>query len=149
MALPAIQAAKILCEITDGTLTNMRIHKILYLCHVMYIGKKKEPLFDEHFEAWKYGPVIPSLYHDLKCYSAQPITYILGSSSLYEQDKEKRDEFNALKEYGAFFNRYTTADLLVLTHCEGGAWSRVYDKGVMNKVIPNEYIMKEYKDFYE
>lgn len=34
---------------------------------------------DDHFARWKYGPVIPSLYHELKSYGSRPITALLSN----------------------------------------------------------------------
>jgi uncharacterized phage-associated protein len=34
----------------------------------------KEPLIDERVEAWNYGPVIPSLYHEFKNFGSGAIT---------------------------------------------------------------------------
>ena len=51
----------------------MKIIKLVYIAHGHYLAKNDSPLFTEKVEAWDYGPVIPSLYHEFKIYGAFPI----------------------------------------------------------------------------
>lgn len=50
----------------------MKLQKLLYYvkCWSMVA---KQPLIDENFEAWAYGPVNPEVYHRFKGYGNQPI----------------------------------------------------------------------------
>lgn len=57
-----VKVASYICErykITYGRdIDEMKLHKLLYFaqreCYIQY----GEPLFEAHFEAWKYGPVV-------------------------------------------------------------------------------------------
>ncbi|MFB9087115.1 DUF4065 domain-containing protein [Erwinia tracheiphila] len=55
-------------------LTPMKLQKLLFYVqswHLkLYDGKT---LFEESFMRWKFGPVIPNLYHELKRYGSSPI----------------------------------------------------------------------------
>src|SRR5438552_18215648 len=55
-------------------LTPLQLIKLVYFAHGWYLGLTGEPLIDEPPEAWRYGPVIPSLYHALKDYGNGAIT---------------------------------------------------------------------------
>ena len=62
----AITAAKWLCKIyharTNATLSEMTLHKLLYLSQrESLIRNENSPLFAEPFEAWKYGPVMKAV----------------------------------------------------------------------------------------
>jgi uncharacterized phage-associated protein len=48
------------CEKRGIRLTPMKLQKLLYLAHGYYVAITGQPLIDEDFEAWKYGPVAPS-----------------------------------------------------------------------------------------
>lgn len=63
------------CGKEDGeTLSPMKLIKLVYLAHGWNLGLTGEPLITEHVQAWRYGPVIPSIYHDFKEYGNQVVT---------------------------------------------------------------------------
>lgn len=47
-------------------LTQSKLHKLIYHAHGWHLGLGKGPLLMEAIEAWRYGPVIPSLYEEFK-----------------------------------------------------------------------------------
>ncbi|OYQ80500.1 hypothetical protein B9T19_04385 [Ignatzschineria sp. F8392] len=47
-------------------LTALKLQKILYYVVTGYLKKTGEFLFNEKIEKWRYGPVIPSVYHTFK-----------------------------------------------------------------------------------
>lgn len=58
----------------DGEpITNLKIQKLLYYVYVWYLVHRKKRCFDERFQAWPIGPVLPSIYNSLKIYKASPI----------------------------------------------------------------------------
>ena|SRR3989338_8298183 len=60
----------------DGELISpLKIQKMVYFAYAAYLRNKKgrKRLFNEKIEAWPNGPVVPSLYQDLKVYGAGPI----------------------------------------------------------------------------
>ena len=50
--------------------TPLQLLKLVYIAHGWMLGLRQKPLIRDRIEAWKYGPVIPALYHDLKRYGA-------------------------------------------------------------------------------
>jgi uncharacterized phage-associated protein len=58
---------------TGVELTPMKLIKLVYLAHGWYLGIKGEALINEEIQAWKYGPVIESLYHAFKRYGNKQI----------------------------------------------------------------------------
>ena len=73
MAISPFKALKTLGQIGGWNLTNLQIQKILYLIHLFYLGRKGDPLINESFEAWDYGPVLPSLYHEINFFDSDPV----------------------------------------------------------------------------
>ena len=44
----------------------MKLLKLTYIAHGWHLGFYSKPLMVNNIEAWKYGPVIPDLYHVTK-----------------------------------------------------------------------------------
>jgi uncharacterized phage-associated protein len=55
-------------------ITQMKLQKLLYFAHGWSLALRHEPLLNESVEAWKYGPVVPTIYHLFKTYGNTPIT---------------------------------------------------------------------------
>lgn len=51
----------------------MKLQKILYFAHGWNLGLGLGPLIDDRVEAWKWGPVIPTVYHEFKKFGTGPI----------------------------------------------------------------------------
>ena len=71
MSVPSYVAAKAVCELTDWKASNLEIHKKLYIAYMVLLGRSdgSARLVDEAFQAWDYGPVLPTLYHHLKAFA--------------------------------------------------------------------------------
>ena len=54
-------------------LTPMKLQKLVYYAHGWSLGVLDEPLIDEQVEAWRFGPVVPTLYDYAKHYGNGPI----------------------------------------------------------------------------
>jgi hypothetical protein len=57
----------------QGSMTNLRLNKILYFAQIISLLENGRPLFLDDFEAWDLGPVIPSVYRKYKAYENTPI----------------------------------------------------------------------------
>lgn len=58
----------------DGDLiTPLKMQKLVYLAYAKTLAKNNKKLFEEKIEAWPMGPVVPSLYNELKRYGSSPI----------------------------------------------------------------------------
>ena len=140
----------------EGRLTPLQVIKLAYISHGYTLALLDQPLVTEEIEAWRYGPVIPSLYTFLKPYGGSPVTRLLycgtvaGTDSVTERKEFFRRVFpnevcsildKVLKVYGQF----TGIELLRMTHKKGSPWSRYYKKGKRGIVIPNSAIKKHYK----
>lgn len=58
---------------TGETVTNLKLQKLVYYAQAWYLANFGNPLFEEDFEAWVHGPVIPQLYHQYKEKGSEPI----------------------------------------------------------------------------
>jgi uncharacterized phage-associated protein len=143
MSISSLQAAYEICKLSNWSITNLQVQKILYLAHMVYLGQNKDPLIkeDEKFEAWMYGPVLPQLYNQLKIFGSTPIQAYFFS---LEEDEQTRKEKLGLKNAWDNLKNKKSWELVGLTHRENGAWAKVYDS-MSNKTITNSLILEEYK----
>ena len=54
-------------------MTPMKLVKLVYIAYAWYYAICKEKLFKEKIEAWKNGPVVPSLHHEFKRFRHESI----------------------------------------------------------------------------
>ena len=62
-------------------LKPLKLMKLVYIAHGYMLAMLGYSVFSKRFdkvEAWKFGPVIPSVYHSFKRYGNQPITEKTG-----------------------------------------------------------------------
>lgn len=140
MTVSAYTAAKYLCEKSEWELSNLSLQKMLYLAHMVHLGRHQEPLVSGIFEAWEYGPVLPDVYHRAKVFGKKPVQNVFHDAADDIPDaraKETLDEaLNAMKDR-------PPSDLVAITHWEKGAWAQNYS-GNTHDIIPNKDIVKEY-----
>jgi uncharacterized phage-associated protein len=81
MMYSAEQAAGYIVEkcIRDGQLiSNLQLQKILYYAQRVFLQAGSR-LFDDDFEAWPFGPVVPSVYYKYCAYGTMPIDFSDGT----------------------------------------------------------------------
>jgi len=144
MAISALRAGKYLCEISDWSLTNLSLQKLLYIAHMVHLGTRGEPFIKDSFEAWDYGPVLPSLYHQVKIFGSAPIRNIFRSVKDLREDGKAAEWLDEAYEG---LGDLRPSQLVAITHREKGAWAKNYVPGVHDIVIPNEDIKAEYRTY--
>lgn len=94
-----------------------KVHKLLYYAQGLHLAWTGEPLFREAIEAWDRGPVVADLWHDEDKVRPKPTPCSLddGQQSILE---------HVLRRYGA----RSGADLIKLTHNDGGPWCQVTEQ---------------------
>src|SRR5712671_6840917 len=51
--------------------SNLKLQKLLFLCHALYLVRTGRPLVRGSFEAWQYGPVHREAYDAFKGFRAE------------------------------------------------------------------------------
>lgn len=144
MSISAMQAAKVACQSSGWTLTNLQLHKILYIAHMVYAGNHNGcPLInDERFQAWAYGPVLPSVYRHASSHGSSSIQNIFNHVPAPDPTSEEyrviADAVERLAELDPF-------RLVDITHEDQSAWAKTYTPGVKHAIIDQEAIMDEYR----
>lgn len=141
-------------------MTPLKVQKMLFFLHGWYAAVTGQPLIDEGFEKWPYGPVSPPVYEELKHHGARPV------DSYIEEWDEGRNEFTAFfvntaalpqfkeilekvwQEYGPL----TGAQLSTLTHLPNTPWARTdgrqrIDDAIIRDFFRNEAAIKKSRSF--
>lgn len=128
----------------DTTMTPMKLIKLVYIAHGWNLGLFNKPLINESPQAWKYGPVIPSLYDDFKSYGNQKIEKEVVKPEL----DENTEKF--LNKIWDVYSKYTGIQLSAKTHEPNTPWSIIWEKAKQyfnnfSLSIPNELIKEHYQ----
>ena len=106
--MKALEVAKYVvtkCKKDEYPISNLQLQKILYYIQHDFLKKNNKPLFDDDFEAWKFGPVVPSVYYE---YS------YLGALKIYEEyddyDKIIQNLGDNIKQYCLQKTQYRSLD---------------------------------------
>jgi uncharacterized phage-associated protein len=135
-------AAKHLCEKSNWTLTNLKLQKLLYLADMNYVGNTGERLLSEDFEAWDYGPVLPSVYHSCKSFGSKPVPDIFWGVGAISGSVEAQwidVAWETLKDQ-------TPGQLVDNTHWDRGAWAKKYVPGAKGLKIVTGDMIEEYRN---
>lgn len=130
----------------DGnTLTPMQLLKLVYIAHGWMLGLYGVPLIRDRVEAWKFGPVIPTLYHAVKHCKDGPV---IGDIQVDDEEITEVEKDLISQVYGIYGDASGIA-LSNLTHRPNTPWYRVYEDGVSHIRIPNDIIQEHYSALAE
>jgi uncharacterized phage-associated protein len=138
--MSALQAAETLVEIGGKAFSNLQIQKLLYLGQMLYLGENSVPMFDDDFEAWKLGPVVPAVYQRAKIYGSRPVEQLFTGTTYAEGSPQR----HMLKRVLGELPDKSPWKLVGITHWEGGAWAKNYSAGDYGSMIPKSDIRDEY-----
>jgi uncharacterized phage-associated protein len=138
----------------DGELISpLKMQKLVYYAYAWYLVTTKHKLFDEQIEAWANGPVIPSLYRELKKYGAMPINaeeYANSTSQVAVDDLITKLTPQTRKILDDVYEQYQTMtafELVVLTHQEkpwAEARKGLFPEETANRPIADQHIFEQY-----
>src|ERR1700733_10714172 len=95
MAYDARTVANYFLDLADRdsiAITPLKLQKLVYLAHGWSLAFRSKPLVRQNIEAWRYGPVIPDLYHAFKRFGGSRITQKVQTSedsSQLDDDSKK------------------------------------------------------------
>ncbi len=148
-----IAIANYFIGLSDNGLTLMQLLKLSYISHGFTLALLDKPLADEYAEAWKFGPVFPSIYHEFKyekpgliknkAQKANMVNNTLEDvSSHFDEDEKIIMDFTH-KEFG----NLDGWELSAITHAEDAPWYKAWEAGkhIRGFSISNDEIKKYYK----
>ena len=114
-------------NITD--LTPMKLQRLMYFAQFWYVKNFEHFLINDNFVRWKFGPVIPSIYYELKNYGSMHVdSYIRQLSPnneavVYMIDNNP-NAWNFLNEVLDTYGHLDGTSLSAITQRDNSAWSR-------------------------
>ena len=129
-----------LAEEDGNRLTPMQVLKLVYFCHAWMLALCDQPLIEQPIEAWRYGPVIPDVYHSFKKYRDGPIK----SKARVKAGDFDEKESHIIREVYQKYGFLSGIRLSQLTHAPGTPWDRVWDANRQNSIIPNSLTKRYY-----
>ena len=117
--------------------TPLQILKLVYYCQGWGLAIFDTRLFYQEIQAWRYGPVIPAIYHAAKKYVDGPITEQLDAQKANFDEQDIALIEAVYLKYG----KYTGKQLITLTHKPGTPWDQIWSiRTTDHDVIPIEVI---------
>lgn len=116
------------------SITNLKLQKLMYFLEGLYMALSDDDhLYNQQFLAWDFGPVCRELYDYYKVNGNEEI-------ELTESETKKvknMPEMNSVLIYGLYkiFGKWSTYDLVEMTHEKNSPWSNVYDENNKNTLI--------------
>jgi uncharacterized phage-associated protein len=161
MPYESIAVANYLIErasVDAEALTPMKVQKLVYFAHGWNLAIRNEPLLNERIEAWKYGPVVPQLYRQLKEYGSrgipEPVKVLRFKGmrisvvvpTIQDYEEYARETKQLLDRIWEVYGRYTAIQLSNATHAPGSPWdvTRKRTGGAAHAVIDDDLIREDF-----
>jgi len=139
-------------------LSPLKLQKLVYFAHGWYLAFTGHPLINEPIEAWKFGPVIPSLYHAFKKYGYGEVAECVTDDYLWafgnpehapSIDDNLNQEENELakqvvKRIWDVYGRFSATQLSNLTHAAGTPWSDTPDRDKRRHATIDQDLIRTY-----
>jgi uncharacterized phage-associated protein len=136
----------------QSELTPLKLQKILYFAQGWHLAYFDVPLFEDPIEAWKYGPVVSSVYFALGSRAKNKVIvnpiegpvvqdgiYSLGFPKMqFPDDKAKEFMESVWKTYA----KKKAWELVSITHTKGSPWEQVVN-------LPENRKLNADSEFYE
>jgi len=130
-------------NIEGDLITNLKLQKLLYYAQAWYLVNFNRPLFNDEIKAWRFGPVIESVYHKFKNFRHTAIIY---RSKEEIKKKFTTTDLNFLNEFYDIYINYSAHDLLQMSHNEA-PWIEAYES--TSQIINIERMKEFYTQKYE
>lgn len=145
MAYPAVTIANYFVrkglEDNDLEMTPMKVIKLTYIAHGWYLALTGNPLINEEVEAWRYGPVINSVYQAFKEYGKSRIKAPYSAVMLLNEG----DDLKFLERIWEVYKGFTGLQLSSITHQPNTPWAKTW-QAEFEKTIPNDLIKNHYEE---
>lgn len=124
-------------QIGIGEPTNtLSLQKVIYFVNAEYMKHTKKPdlLIEDDFEKWKFGPVVPDVYHEYSYFGSLPITNI-PFTQLFDWDEdnfvqEVKNEGISIEKLNEWIDKYINEPrfkLVEATH-KHSSWKNYEDQ---------------------
>ncbi len=134
-------------------ISNMQLQKLMFIGYGWVLSLTGKDLTDgEGFEAWQHGPVLPSIYHEMKHFGDKSITmfatdYDVSDNIVYIPKIKTDQNKQILTKVWDTYKNFHAWSLRDLTHQDGTPWKEVYKSGHKGVEIPSESVDTYYSQY--
>ena len=114
MAITASTVAESLINLShekQNPISNLKLQKLLFYTQAWHLAIFKRPLFNEDFEAWVHGPVLPAIFRRYRDYKWCSLPNV-NPPTLTDQTMKH------IEEVWSVYGSIAALDLERLTHSE-------------------------------
>jgi uncharacterized phage-associated protein len=143
MSYPAITIANELIKLSlseEIPVTPMKLQKMIYLANGISYKRKGKKLIDERFEAWDYGPVVESVYHEFKVFKDGET---FNSSAVNVAD----DDLQIIKEAWDNAKNLDGITLSKWSHNHSSPWDKAFHAQPKAVYISDNEIKEYFENF--
>lgn len=133
---------------TGNFVSQMKLQKMVYFANGYHLAVYNTPLIMEDFEAWDFGPVVPSIYQQYKLYGSSPISDTFFANKIVHEKKLATLSMQAVNTINFTWDatsHLSASTLSNWTHKEASPWKLNYDPVSRNAIIPSEDIREYFK----
>lgn len=122
----------------EDPMTHLRLQKLLYFAQAWSLVRFGKPLFEQTFEAWQYGPVVPELYRKYQHYGRNPLP-----CETFDNECFTEEEYDLLLDVARYYMKYSTGMLVAMSHRQGAPWANAGQSGIIDNAKIAEYFKNE------
>lgn len=131
-------------------ITPMKLQKLVYFADGWNRTLNGRPLVADAVEAWPFGPVYPTLYHEFKQFGGQPIDSFYRSIDFNSFDisipqVESDQEKNVVRRVWDSYGHLSANNLSARTHQTGTPWDLTIKGQGAGSAINPALIEQEFK----
>ena len=136
------------------SISPLKMQKLVYIAHGWHLALYDKSLVDDEYaEAWEYGPVFASLYHEFKYRGNLPIidpaTDVDGTIPKIPETEVRIGKL--LDRIWEVYGGYTGMQLSAMCHQPGSPWSKARERSGWrrNAHFDDNAIKKHYREKLE
>ncbi len=131
------------------TISHLKLQKLMYYAQAWSLALNGKVLFNEDFQAWTHGPVLPSLWLMLKNFGwdSIPLEAIRTKSDVFTEDEEiLSDILNSYGDMSAKHLEELTNSETPWRKARGNLPIEVSSTQIISKELMREYYKKLYEE---
>jgi len=134
-------------------LSNLKLQKLMFIGYGwVYALTNKDMTEGEGFQAWQHGPVLPSIYHQMKHYGDAAIIesatdYDSEENTIYIPSIQNKITIDILEKVWNIYKSFSAWSLRDLTHETGSPWDKVYSHNALFTAIDKQEVCTYYVNY--
>lgn len=109
-------------------ISPMKLLKLVYIAHGWSLAILGVPLIRDRIEAWKFGPVIPDLYHRIKRYGTGSVPSSCLCNPTASLEALSHDQRTLLEKIWTSYGGMSAGRLSAITHRPNTPWDEIWNK---------------------